>query len=275
MWLEIVRRNTMRKAQILLVCYLLLCGGFFAKAQQVSTLKSQNQHGAATEREIREFYDSYAEDLRSARREAIANRYDRRGYFSLGNGRKQLVSFEESKNRYLNRWTGPKSFEWKDLSIEVLSPDAAVVTGLFDWQPISGEKATLSYSSLLTKQSGEWLIRVEDESISPVGYTTKPVSGSSSQPGLYKYILTAQPTASIAAHCHSVEMKITVRSGRKFILMGDLNNAKVQVFEAGSTFVIPAQTWHVEWWETETVEEIEVVAPMVTERASPSTPRTP
>lgn len=52
--------------------------------------------------------------------------------------------------------------------------------------------------------------------------------------------------ASIAAHRHSVDMKITVREGRKFILMGDLENARVQVFEVGSTFVIPANTWHME-----------------------------
>jgi hypothetical protein len=68
-------------------------------------------------------------------------------------------------------------------------------------------------------------------------------------------------------------MKITVKSGRKYILMGDLDNAKVQRFEAGSTFVIPANTWHVEWWETETVEEIEIMAPTRTERATPTTPR--
>lgn len=52
-----------------------------------------------------------------------------------------------------------------------------------------------------------------------------------------------------------------------------LENACVQVFEASSTFVIPANTWHMEWWET--VEEIEIIAPMKTERASPSTLRVP
>jgi len=30
-----------------------------------------------------------------------------------------------------------------------------------------------------------------------------------------------------------------------------------------------------EWWETETVEEINIIAPWTTERATPSTPRTP
>jgi hypothetical protein len=70
-------------------------------------------------------------------------------------------------------------------------------------------------------------------------------------------------------------MKITVRFGRKFILMGDLDNARVQRFEAGSTFTIPANTWHVEWWEEDTLEDIEVVGPTRTERASPTSPRRP
>lgn len=230
---------------------------------------------AATEREIKAFFDAYGEDLRSARREAIADRYDRRGYYRLGNGQKTLVSFEDVKNRYLTRWMPSKSFEWKDLSIEVLSKDAANVVGLFDIQAMTGEKASFSYSALVVKQSSKWFIRIEDESLSPVLYTTETISGDRNKPGLYKYKLTAQPTASIAAHRHSVDMKITVRAGRKFILMGELENARVQVFEAGSTFVIPANTWHMKWWETETVEEIEIIAPMKTERASPSTPRVP
>ena len=68
-------------------------------------------------------------------------------------------------------------------------------------------------------------------------------------------------------------MKITVQRGRKFILMGDLDNSLVQRFEAGASFIIPANTWHMEWWEEETVEEIEMMAPWKTERATPITPR--
>lgn len=59
------------------------------------------------------------------------------------------------------------------------------------------------------------------------------------------------------------------------ILIGDLDTVRVQICEADSTFVIAANTWHMEWWETEIVGEIEVVTPMKTERASPLTPRVP
>jgi len=268
----------MRKIQFLLLCCVLLyCGGLAAEAQKVKTSKPQKQNDATAtaEREIRGFFDAYAEDLRAARREAIADRYDRRGYFRVGNGNKTFVSFEDTKKRYLSGWTPPKSFVWKELSVEVLSPEAALVVGQSDSQAATGETRIASYSGLLIKDSGKWRIRVEDESISPLGFTTETISGDRNAPGLYKYRLKATPGASIGAHRHLMDMKIFVRAGRKFILMGDLETAKLQVFETGSTFVIPANTWHVEWWEAETIEEIELVAPMITERATPVTPRTP
>ena len=158
----------MRKAQFVFVCYLLLCGGLVAEAQKAKVPEPQNQNTvAATEREVREFYASYAEDLRRHRREAIADRYDPRGVFLLGHGRKTLQTFEATKDRYLTKWVGPKSFEWKDISIEVLSPDAAVVVGRFDWQVDAGQILTYSYTGLLVKHSGRWKIRVEDESTQP------------------------------------------------------------------------------------------------------------
>ena len=245
---------------------------FTAQAQKNSEPPKTNALAAA-EREVKEFYDAYADDLRQHRAEAIANRYDFRGYFRLGNGGKQLVPFEENKKRYMAGWTGPKSFEWKDLSIEVLSATSAAVVSLFEWQGAGGDKSTFSYTALLTKQNGQWRIRVEDESVNTSGMASKTISGDRNAPGAWKYTFTAQPGASIAAHRHTSEMRITVKTGRKFILMGDLDTAKVQRFEAGSTFVIPANTWHVEWWETETVEEIEIMAPTRTERATPATPR--
>ncbi|HEY0459566.1 MAG TPA: DUF4440 domain-containing protein [Pyrinomonadaceae bacterium] len=270
-------KTLIKNGRIVMAVVVLAVFQIAAYAQSpAKTPKPEKRSAAAVkaEGEIKEFFDSYGDDLRAARREAIADRYDARGYFRLGNGNKTLVSFEDNKKRYQTRWTPPKSFTWKDLSIEVLSADAAAVVGLFDWQAATGEKAALSYSALLVRQAGKWRIRVEDESISPLGYTIQPISGDRNG-GPVKYTLTAQPGASIAAHRHSAEMRIKVVSGRKFILMGDLNNAKVQVFEAGSSFVIPANAWHVEWWEAETIEEIDIIAPWTTERATPATPRTP
>lgn len=230
---------------------------------------------SVTERQLKEFYDAYAEDLRKQRREAIADRYDRRGYFRVGNGVKKFVSYEDNKKLYLTQWSGPKTFEFKDLSFEILSQSSAVVIGVGEWEAMSGERSSIAYSALLTRQADGWRVRVEDESVNTRGYTTSNISGDRNTPGPWKYSLTAQPGARISAHRHTSAMNIKVVKGRKFILIGDLDTAKVQRFDAGSTFVIPANTWHVEWWETETVEEIEIAAPTITERAVPSTPRSP
>jgi quercetin dioxygenase-like cupin family protein len=267
----------MRKAQFLLAVCLLLYGSSITEAQKNNQQTPQNQNATNTtgaESEIREFFNSYAEDLRLHRGDAIAARYDSRGYFRMGNGTKTLVSYEDNQKRYLNNWAGPKSFKWKNLSIEVLSPDSAVVTALFDWRIGSSESRLYSYTGLLTKQSGKWRIRLEDESGAPPILTT-PITGNSNSAGAFKYLFKGLAGTSIAAHRHSVEQRITVRSGRKFILMGDLTKTTTQIFEAGSSFTIPANTWHVEWWETDTIEEIEGTGPMLTERATPATPRVP
>jgi quercetin dioxygenase-like cupin family protein len=242
---------------------------------QTASDPGESRGPSKVEQELRQFYDGYAEDLRQHRSEAIANRYDSRGYFALGNGSKRLVSFEDNKKTYTTRWTGPKSFAWRDLSFEVLSATSAAVVGLFDWTGSSGATDTGSYTAVLTKQSQQWRIRVEDESFNTTGYTTKILSGDPSTPGPFKYSVTFQPGSSIGAHRHPNDVRITIKSGRMFVLMGDLETAKVQRFDAGSTFVIPAKTWHVEWWEDPTVAEAETTAPTRTERATPASPRVP
>ena len=267
----------MKKVRFLLVCLFLFGGALAVGAQKSEAEKTAKQDKAVVqaEREVREFYDAYAGDLRAGRRAAIVERYDERGYYRMGAGGKELVSFEETKKVYMTGWTPPKSFAWRELSVDVLSKDSAVVTALFDWQTAESVTLTLSYTGVLTKRDGKWRIRVEDENSSPNLYTIEPVSGSRAAAGPFKYIVKAQPTASLGAHRHSVELRLTVKSGRQFILMGDLEKAKLQILEAGVPFTIPANTWHVEWWETETVVEVEGTGPMRTERASPLTPRTP
>lgn len=126
---------------------------------------AQANADAAVLAEVKAFYSAYADDLKQARREAITERYDRRGTYFLGNGSKALESFEESRRYYLGKWTPPKSFAWKDLEFEVVSPTAVVVIGRFDWATEKEPKAvTCSYTGLVTKGSGQWRIRVEDES---------------------------------------------------------------------------------------------------------------
>src|SRR5215207_7509717 len=146
------------KSLLIFLCLLILNAGV---PGQSSPKASEQTDARAMERDIRQFYDAYAEDLRRHRTEAIAMRYDSRGYFSMGNGSKRFVPFEDNKKRYMTQWTGPKNFEWRDLSFEVFSPNSVAVVGLFDWTSSLGATNTYSYTAILTKQSGQCRIRVE------------------------------------------------------------------------------------------------------------------
>ena len=68
---------------------------------------------------------------------------------------------------YLERWQGqgPSTFEWQDLSYEVLSSDAVLVAGRFMWgRGDSLAPLNFSYTGVLMRQDGELRIRLEDES---------------------------------------------------------------------------------------------------------------
>ena len=124
--------------------------------------------GAPVE-EARRFMESYARDLAAGDRPALVARYDPRGAYVLGNGRKQLMTAEQIRAIYGGaEWRPPAAFEWRDLSFEPAGPDAVVVAGLFAWTGCAGQApAVFSYSSLLVRGDGGLRIRMEDESSSP------------------------------------------------------------------------------------------------------------
>lgn len=72
------------------------------------------------------------------------------------------------------------------------------------------------------------------------------ISGVRAEPGPFRECYLTPSGTSIGAHRRTADMHIRVISGRQFILMGDVETARVQRFDAGITFVIPAGTWHVE-----------------------------
>lgn len=127
------------------------------------------QRDTDPEAEARAFMESYARDLRTGAREAIVARYDRRGAYLVGNGRKELLSVDSLRATYTGAgWQPPAVFEWRDLSYEVLSDDAVMVVGRFEWTDAQGKMLPISYTGLLLRQDGEWRIRLEDESVSPL-----------------------------------------------------------------------------------------------------------
>ena len=100
---------------------------------------------------------AYANNLNSANRTAIIQRYDPRGPLTTWEWQKNFSSQNETAAIYLEKWSPPSSFNWHDLSYEVLGPEAIVVTGLFNWvaNQWRKKKRTYSYSSLVLLQNGE------------------------------------------------------------------------------------------------------------------------
>jgi hypothetical protein len=116
--------------------------------------------------QILAFFDEYARDLREGRRREIADRYSRSGTFFLGNGRKELSSFDYIRRDYLTRWEAPTDFRWCDLSIVSRSSNSAVVAARFEWS--NGTQVhRYSYLAVLVRENGELRLRLEDESPLP------------------------------------------------------------------------------------------------------------
>jgi hypothetical protein len=112
----------------------------------------------------RVFMEQYGKDLRAADRAAVVGRYDPRGSYSVGHGRNQLLSREETHTRYFTKWSPPESLSWKDLVFEAVGPEAVIVTGLFEWKAAGKPAITCSYTGLLTGGPEKLVIRLEDES---------------------------------------------------------------------------------------------------------------
>ena len=97
------------------------------------------------------------------------------------------------------------------------------------------------------------------------GASRRNLVGDPLQPGPFKFQLKIPAGSRAAVHRHSIDVNVKVLSGAIFIVIGEpLESSRAQRFEAGTTFMVPAHTWHDEWWEVETVLEAEGVGPMKT-----------
>lgn len=155
-------RWSRRTAPLILLCVAAACA---VHVQTPQTIRAAAERQTA---DAQSFMASYAADLLAGRRDAIIARYDPRGAYLVGHGRKQLMPLDSVAAMYRGSgWQPPASFAWRDLSYEVAGPDAVVVTGLFDWAPTGRPAITFSYTALLVRRDGRWFIRLEDESGPP------------------------------------------------------------------------------------------------------------
>lgn len=114
--------------------------------------------------EAREFMAGYAADLLSHDPDAIAARYSRRGVHLVLPGFRKLEPYDSILRIYREDWRGPESFEWEDLSYEVLGDAAVAVIGTFRWESPPGAGVLANYTAVLVREEGELRIRVENES---------------------------------------------------------------------------------------------------------------
>lgn len=139
-----------------------------ALAAETASCASVPRPTANVEAEARTFMEGYARELRAGERDAIAARYDGRGAYMAGGGRKMLASTDSIRAIYRGAgWNAPAAFEWRDLSYEVVTPDAVLVTGRFDWTLASGQTLPASYTALLVRRDGRLRIRAEHEDVAP------------------------------------------------------------------------------------------------------------
>ena len=97
------------------------------------------------------------------------------------------------------------------------------------------------------------------------GAFRRDLVGNPRQAGPYKYHLKVPAGARPPVHKHASDVHIKVLSGSMFIILGEpLVSSRVQRLAVGSVFVFPAHTWHDEWWDEETVLEVEGVGPVET-----------
>jgi hypothetical protein len=158
-----------RRVAPLLLLFAAACS---VRVQTPATVRSAEN---ALVGEARAFMESYAGDLRAGRRDAIIARYDPRGAYLMGRGEKELLTVDSITKIYRgSQWQPPATFAWEDMSFEAVGPDAVVVTGLFDWGISAEQKMRFSYTGLLLRRDGRWMIRVEDEDPRPARRPPSP-----------------------------------------------------------------------------------------------------
>ena len=117
--------------------------------------------------EARAFMESYARDLLAGDRPAIAGRYDRSGAWMASGGRARLISQDVIARRYVEDWSPPAAFEWRDLVFIPSGENAITVIGRFVWTSADGTPDLISYHGQFVREDGELRILVEDETPVP------------------------------------------------------------------------------------------------------------
>jgi hypothetical protein len=101
------------------------------------------------------------------------------------------------------------------------------------------------------------------------GAYRRDLLGAPGRPGPFRFQLRVPAGAHSAGHRHPVDVEVRILRGSIDIVIGEpLDRSRAQRFTAGSSFVVPANAWHEEWWDEESLMEGSGTGPFSTLRRS-------
>ena len=99
------------------------------------------------------------------------------------------------------------------------------------------------------------------------GAFRRNLAGDPGKPGPFRFELKVPAGARAEEHKHSTDVRVTVVSGSMHIVIGEpFEDVRAQHYAAGTSFVVPAEAWHVEWWDEPSTMQGEGEGPMLTTR---------
>lgn len=127
---------------------------------------AKGPHTEVTE-EVTTFLAQYTQELLAHDHGKILERYHPEGVYFTGEGRKMFFSHKQLDQFYRKSWQGPKDMAFKNVSIEVLSDDNAMIAAQLSWTHQDGKTDLFSYAGVLVRTDGHWRIKLEAESRKP------------------------------------------------------------------------------------------------------------
>jgi hypothetical protein len=117
------------------------------------------------EREARALVQAWGEAIRAGDGPGLLAVYSKQGVSLVTKGRVDRLAFGDLESWYLGDAVDPQDFVWEDLRMEVLSPDAVIVTGTFILKWLENEGVRGAEMALLVREEGRLRVRIEAESL--------------------------------------------------------------------------------------------------------------
>ncbi len=145
----------MRNILVLMLSFLV----FISCQESKKTFSKENE-------EIEAFLTQYKNLLKATKFDSVALLYVDSGFVSLADGKREVQTIDTVKAFYSRFPKTPNDFRWEKTRIDILSENAALVTGFFYWEDRnSPDTIKQSYTGVYVKTEKGWKIKHEHESL--------------------------------------------------------------------------------------------------------------